>query len=79
MHGLAQANGVIEADESDGSIVNYKPEISVLLNIDRDHKEYDELIDLFTIFKQNTASYFIANQEYELTKQLSDNHAYNLN
>ncbi len=68
---------VIEADESDGSIVNYKPEISVLLNIDRDHKEYDELIDLFTIFKQNTASYFIANQDYELTKQLSDNHAYN--
>lgn len=35
---------VIEADESDGSIVNYVPEISVLLNVDRDHKEYDEQI-----------------------------------
>lgn len=68
---------VIEADESDGSIVNYKPEISVLLNIDRDHKEYDELIALFTTFKHNTASYFIANQDYGLTKQLSDDHAYN--
>ncbi|MCR4799688.1 MAG: UDP-N-acetylmuramate--alanine ligase, partial [Bacteroidales bacterium] len=39
---------VIESDESDGSIVNYKPEISLLLNIDRDHKEFDELEQLFS-------------------------------
>lgn len=68
---------VIEADESDGSIVNYTPEISVLLNIDRDHKEFDELIDLFTMFKHNTKSYFIANQDYELTKKLSTTHSFN--
>ena len=30
---------VIEADESDGSIVYYKPEIGLLLNVDKDHKE----------------------------------------
>src|SRR5262250_2676149 len=36
---------VIEADESDGSIVNYHPEVGVLLNIDKDHKEIDELKD----------------------------------
>ncbi len=35
---------VIESDESDGSIVDYYPEISVVLNIDRDHKEFDELM-----------------------------------
>ena len=29
---------VIEADESDGSIVQYHPEIVVLLNVDKDHK-----------------------------------------
>jgi UDP-N-acetylmuramate--alanine ligase len=62
---------VIEADESDGSIVNYQPEIGLLLNIDRDHKEFDELVELFTTFKNNTKSYFIANQDYELTKNLS--------
>jgi UDP-N-acetylmuramate--alanine ligase len=28
---------VIEADESDGSIVQYKPEVGVLLNIDKEH------------------------------------------
>lgn len=34
---------VIEADESDGTVVRYHPEISVLLNISRDHKEEDEV------------------------------------
>lgn len=62
---------VIESDESDGSIVNYKPEISLLLNIDRDHKEFDELEQLFATFRDNTKSYFIANQDYELTRKLS--------
>lgn len=62
---------VIESDESDGSIVNYKPEISLLLNIDRDHKEFDELEQLFSTFRDNTKSYFIANQDYELTRKLS--------
>ncbi|MDR0940747.1 MAG: Mur ligase domain-containing protein [Bacteroidales bacterium] len=64
---------VIEADESDGSIVNYNPEISVLLNIDRDHKEFDELMRLFALFKQHTKSQFIVNQDYERTRELSHN------
>src|SRR5258705_6364011 len=45
---------VIEADESDGSIVEYKPEIGLLLNIDKDHKEIDALMDIFRIFKNNS-------------------------
>lgn len=68
---------VIESDESDGSIVNYKPEISLLLNIDRDHKEFDELEQLFSTFRDNTKSYFIANQDYPLTKKLSQTNNYN--
>ncbi len=68
---------VIESDESDGSIVNYKPEISLLLNIDRDHKEYDELEQLFSTFRDNTKSFFIANQDYALTKKLSQSNNYN--
>ena len=62
---------VIEADESDGSIVNYVPEISVLLNIDRDHKEFDELVALFETFKSNTKKKFIVNQSHPLSKKLS--------
>ena len=40
---------VIEADESDGSIVQYKPEIGLLLNVEKDHKEIDVLMDVFTV------------------------------
>ena len=64
---------IIEADESDGSVVQYEPEIGLLLNIDKDHQEIDELIELFTIFKKNTNSLFIVNQSNKLAKTLSTN------
>ncbi|MFN6945477.1 MAG: UDP-N-acetylmuramate--L-alanine ligase [Cytophagaceae bacterium] len=66
---------VIESDESDGSIVNYIPEIGVVLNIDRDHKEYDELIQLFETFKKNTRGKFIVNRNDRLAVKLSHNPA----
>lgn len=62
---------VIEADESDGSIVNYHPEISVLLNVERDHKDEDELIELFETFRDHTQRTFIVNDDYEQTRNLS--------
>jgi len=61
---------VIEADESDGSIVQYKPEIGLLLNIDKDHQEIDELIQLFSIFKKNSRQ-FVVNRSHPLTAALS--------
>ena len=61
---------VIEADESDGSIVQYKPEIGLLLNVDKDHKEIDILMDVFSIFKNNSKR-FIVNQSHTLAKRLS--------
>lgn len=64
---------IIEADESDGSVVQYHPEIGLLLNIDKDHQEIDELIDLFTQFKNNTKSLFVVNQSNTLAKTLSAN------
>jgi UDP-N-acetylmuramate--alanine ligase len=67
---------VIEADESDGSIVNYFPEISVVLNVDRDHKEFDELILLFSTFREHTHGRFIVNRDHALIKALSQNPAY---
>ena len=63
---------VIEADESDGSIVQYKPEIGLLLNVDKDHQEIDELMNLFTTFKNNS-KYFIVNQSNKLAAALSQN------
>lgn len=62
---------VIEADESDGSIVSYKPEIGLLLNIDKDHKEIDELLTVFKTFKQNSKS-FSVNQGNSFAKPFSE-------
>jgi UDP-N-acetylmuramate--alanine ligase len=61
---------VIEADESDGSIVYYKPEIGLLLNVDKDHKEIDSLMEIFTTFKNNSQK-FVVNQSHPLAKKLS--------
>ncbi len=38
---------VVEADESDGSLVKYRPEIAVFLNISKDHKPVEEVKTLF--------------------------------
>jgi UDP-N-acetylmuramate--alanine ligase len=61
---------VIEADESDGSIVQYKPEIGLLLNIDKDHKEIEALLDIFKIFKENSKK-FVVNRSHPLAKNFS--------
>jgi UDP-N-acetylmuramate--alanine ligase len=61
---------IIEADESDGSIVQYKPDTGLLLNVDKDHKEIDVLMDVFSAFKNNSRL-FVVNQSHPLAKQLS--------
>jgi UDP-N-acetylmuramate--alanine ligase len=38
---------VVEADESDGSLVKYHPEAAVFLNVSKDHKSIDEIKALF--------------------------------
>ncbi|MBN1578295.1 MAG: hypothetical protein JW913_17170 [Chitinispirillaceae bacterium] len=38
---------VIEADESDGSLVKYEPSISLFLNVSKDHKSISEVTSLF--------------------------------
>ncbi len=58
---------VIEADESDGSIVQYKPEIGLLLNVEKDHKEMYVLMEVFTVFKNNSQK-FIVNQSHPQTQ-----------
>jgi len=40
---------VVEADESDGTLVKYRPAISVLLNVSKDHKSVDEITALFKL------------------------------
>lgn len=61
---------LIEADESDGSIVQYHPEIGLLLNIEKDHKEMDELISIFSVFQQNSST-FVVNRSNAYSQSLS--------
>lgn len=61
---------IIEADESDGSIVQYKPAIGSLLNIDKDHKDLSDLIQLFSQFKNNS-EVFSVNRAHLLAAELS--------
>ena len=46
---------VIEADESDGSLVRYSPWASVILNLQRDHKEPEEVGEMFRSLKAQTS------------------------
>lgn len=64
---------VIEADESDGSIVQYEPEIGLLLNIDKDHQDIPELMQVFDQFKNNSRQVFVVNQSNKLAASLSVN------
>ncbi len=41
---------VIEADESDGSLVRYTPAVGVVLNLQRDHKELDVVEGFYRTF-----------------------------
>lgn len=67
---------VIEADESDGSIVGYRPQIALLLNMERDHKEMSELLELFGTFRRHTSKAFIVNQDNKMARSLSQNQAH---
>ena len=44
---------VIETDESDGTIIKYKPKIGLILNIDKDHKEISELVERDSLRQQH--------------------------
>ena len=62
---------VSEVDESDGSIALYRPEIAVLTNISLDHKEMDELRQLFAHFL-NSARKALLNLDDPETRALAD-------
>ncbi|MGE4249765.1 MAG: L,D-transpeptidase family protein [Parvibaculaceae bacterium] len=42
---------VVEADESDGSLVRYEPTVGVILNLQRDHKEMAEVAAIFATLR----------------------------
>jgi UDP-N-acetylmuramate-alanine ligase len=57
---------VVEADESDGSLVRYAPAIGVVLNLQRDHKETDEVGAMFATFRSRTRESFVVGEDENL-------------
>jgi len=58
---------VIEADESDGSVVRYHPWAGVVLNLGLDHKKPEEIMAMFKTFKTNTTGPFIISDQEALS------------
>lgn len=61
---------LIETDESDGSLVSFYPEISILANISKDHKPIPELKPIFLRFLENTRSAMIVNADCPYSQEL---------
>ncbi len=59
---------VMEADESDGTLVRYRPWGGVLLNLQRDHKEIAELEEIFARFRANVREAFILGDDPNLSR-----------
>jgi len=48
---------ILEADESDRSLLSFHPHYSVITNISKDHFELDEVTKLFQTFRERTESW----------------------
>jgi len=57
---------VVEADESDGSLVNYKPAVGVFLNLTKDHLEVSALREIFLKFRGNVATALVNSDDRAL-------------
>jgi UDP-N-acetylmuramate--alanine ligase len=57
---------VIEADESDGSLVRYHPWAGVILNLGLDHKEPAEVMAMFQTFRNNVGGPLVVAAEANL-------------
>jgi UDP-N-acetylmuramate--alanine ligase len=59
---------VIEADESDGSVVRYHPAVGVILNLQRDHKEPEVVAEMFQAFQNNVKETLVIGEDGDLSR-----------
>jgi UDP-N-acetylmuramate--alanine ligase len=57
---------VVEADESDGSLVRYSPAVGVVLNLQRDHREMGEVVRMFETFAARTRESLVIGEDRAL-------------
>ena len=63
---------VFEADESDGSLVRYRPSLGLIHNITKDHKPINELREIFRTFADNTREKLFINADCAEAVSISD-------
>ena len=63
---------VVEADESDGSLVAYEPSIAVVLNLQKDHKDPAEVFEMLRIFERRTRETLVCGVGAELAPLLEE-------
>ncbi len=54
---------VVEADESDGSLVRYLPAVGMALNLSRDHKTEAEVAAMFASLRAHTRETFVCGEQ----------------
>ena len=59
---------VVEADESDGSLVRYTPAVGVILNLQRDHKEMNEVAAMFATLRARTRETLVVGDDENLDR-----------
>ena len=59
---------VVEADESDGSLVRHFPEAALILNLHRDHMETDQALEQFSRFRQQTRGPVVLSDDENLAE-----------
>ena len=57
---------VLEADESDGSLVRYAPAVGVVLNLSRDHRPESEVAAMFGTLRSRTRERFVCGEDAAL-------------
>jgi len=57
---------VVEADESDGSLVRYAPALGVILNLQRDHKEMAEVAGMFAVLRARSREALVVGEDENL-------------
>ncbi|RJQ48804.1 MAG: hypothetical protein C4538_03270 [Nitrospiraceae bacterium] len=66
---------VIEACESDGTIIHYRPQHTILLNLALDHHTVDETSRMFETLMENTSGKIILNSDDANLGEIAHEHA----
>jgi len=63
---------VVEADESDGSLVSYEPSVAVVLNLHKDHREPAEVLEMLRVFERRTRETLACGEGTELVSLIDE-------